>query len=422
MNSRFMPDYPQLRALWLAIFTDVLGMSIILPILPVLAIQYQINAFLLGFLIASNAIFGFIVSPLLGKSSDKYGRKPILLICQIGTIMGFIVLTFSNSLVLLLLARIIDGIFSGQLAVSQAVVSDIAPPQDRGKIMTTIGSAFTFAYIFGPSVGGIIYQGFGILGLGLLAVSISSFNLLYTIINISESHPSKILHKPNWMIATQSAPLIQKTTKSPLDSATSSPETPQSPQSSSIILKKSLLYILILYGVFILVATPFESTISLFSYVQIKISIVEIGLLFSCMAVFQVTFRVVLFKPIHKKLGDTKCILLGFLIYLTAYFFLSFSTSFWYYLFVMMYLTLGAVFTRGILVGFASRIIDERSQGKLMGIITSIENLGQIIGPFIGTYLLLELNSSIYLVILMSFSAIALFLSFGLFRFRLDTK
>ena len=368
MHRRFMQDYQQIRPLILAIFTDVLGMALILPILPVLAVQYQINSILLGFLIASNAIFSFIFSPLYGKLSDQHGRRPVMLLCQVGTLCGFILLCFSKSIWLLLFARIIDGCFGGQVPTSQAIISDQVPPHDRGQLMTVIGGTYTFAYIFGPSMGGFAYQIYGMIGLGLLATIIATFNLVYSSIYLVETHPDKIVQKPSWMEQPQTN--------------TINSQTQSSNSVLSLLNNKSTLYLLGLYALFILTASPFETTISLFSYLHAHFSIAHIGLLFTAMALFQVSFRLLLFTRIHNKLGDAKSVIVGFGIYITAYVFLGFNFGIGFFVFSMCYLTLAAVFTRGIIVSYASQSVDEKSQGKLMGLTTSIENIGQIGGPF----------------------------------------
>ena len=135
--------YSDLKPLWIAVFVDILGFTIILPFLPLLAQEYTTSTLTLGLLLASNAIFGFFFSTIIGKLSDKHGRKPWLLISQAGTLAGFLVMAFSTSLEMLFAARIIDGIFGGQFPIAKAIIGDKVHPKDRGKQMTNIGNAFT---------------------------------------------------------------------------------------------------------------------------------------------------------------------------------------------------------------------------------------------------------------------------------------
>ena len=107
-------EYQKLTPLWIAVFVDILGFSIILPFLPLFIAEFNVSPIVIGFLLSSNAIFGFFFGPILSKLSDKYGRKPFMLISQAGTLAGFIVLIFANNIMLLFIARVVDGIFSGQ--------------------------------------------------------------------------------------------------------------------------------------------------------------------------------------------------------------------------------------------------------------------------------------------------------------------
>lgn len=103
--------YPQLTPLWIAVFIDVLGFNIIIPFLPYFLFLYQTTPFVIGLLLAMNAIFTLFFGPMWGKLSDKHGRKPMFVICHFGTLTGFLILAFSNSMEMLFLSRIVDGIF-----------------------------------------------------------------------------------------------------------------------------------------------------------------------------------------------------------------------------------------------------------------------------------------------------------------------
>ena len=407
-----------MRPLLLAVFTDVLGMCIIIPFLPIFTIQYGIDAFLLGFIISSNAIFGFIFSPILGKLSDRYGRKPCMLFAQSGTLMGFLVFTLSNSIYLLLLARIIDGIFSGQLAISNAVICDVVPPQNRGKQMTTMGGAATFAFIFGPSISGFFYQMYGIFAVGILAMIIASFNILLTAVWLPESHPRRIERKPE--VIAQNNQALQANLAN--NSTAGSPPTQKVERVSSILKNSKTLYILTLFCIVDLAEFIFETTLSLFVFQYHGLSITQIGLVYTSMAIFQVSFRVFLFSPLHKKLGDIKTLIMGGVVYISDFLLMSMNFGFWYVLVLMLYITLGVVFTRGILIGFVSRTVDANSQGKMMGITSSLDSFTQIVGPFIGTFLLMNQTGVFFLLSLVGLSGIAFVMSFRLFRFGFDAK
>ncbi len=402
--SKIKTDYPQLMPLWVAVFVDILGFTIILPFLAPLSQIYTTSPLTIGLLLSSNAIFGFFFGPILGKLSDRYGRKPLLLISQAGTTLGFIILAFSNSLEMLFLARIVDGIFGGQFPISKAVIGDVVAPKDRGKQMTNIGVAFTLAAVLGPGFGGILADQFGIIGPGLAATAISVFTFTFTLVRLPESLPTKIPQRPEWMV--QMEVYLAK-----------HPELKENP---SILKNKNAVYVLALYAFLVLAATTFQTTFSIFGDSRLGLSPTGIGLLFSSMGIFQVVFRKFFFNPIRDRLGDTRTAFLGLGNYILAYFLLSFVLSFWDMMLVLFYISFSGACSRGILNAFASRTADSRNQGKIMGITTSLESASQIFGPIVGSLLLGLSSIFFYSGTLVMFSVIAFGMATRLFKIEVE--
>jgi len=123
--------YPELNNLWIGLFVDILGFYIIIPYLPSLMVIYKTTPLVIGLLLATNAVFSLFSAPIWGRLSDKFGRRPILLIAETGTCSAFLILAFSNSLSLLFVARVVDGIFGGNYPITKAIITDSVPPQDR---------------------------------------------------------------------------------------------------------------------------------------------------------------------------------------------------------------------------------------------------------------------------------------------------
>ena len=131
-----------LLAIFLIVAVDVLGLTIMIPLLPFYAEKLGATPFQVGWLIGAYAACQLISGPLLGRLSDSTGRKPLLLVSQAGTFIGFIVTAFAPNLVVLFLARMIDGATAGNLSLAQAYISDITKPEDRAKSFGVIGIAF----------------------------------------------------------------------------------------------------------------------------------------------------------------------------------------------------------------------------------------------------------------------------------------
>jgi DHA1 family tetracycline resistance protein-like MFS transporter len=147
-----------LLPIFLIVLVDVLGLTIILPLLPFYAEHLGASATVVGLLISSYAFCQLIAGPILGKMSDHMGRKPLLIVSQFGTLIGFIVLAFAGSLSMVFLSRIIDGLTAGNLSLAQAYIADVTTTENRAKSFGVIGVAFGFGFLIGPAISGFLAQ------------------------------------------------------------------------------------------------------------------------------------------------------------------------------------------------------------------------------------------------------------------------
>jgi MFS family permease len=172
-----------LLAIFLIVAVDVLGLTIMIPLLPFYAEKLGASPFQVGWLIGAYAACQLISGPLLGRMSDTTGRKPLLLASQVGTFIGFIITAFAPNLLILFLARMIDGATAGNLSLAQAYISDITKPEERAKSFGVIGIAFGIGFLIGPAVSGILaksdyrYPVFAAAGLSALSILATSLLL-----------------------------------------------------------------------------------------------------------------------------------------------------------------------------------------------------------------------------------------------------
>lgn len=145
-------DFKRIFPIFIIVLIDILGLTIIIPLLPLYATSFGASPTLIGLLAAAYPIMQFIGAPVLGRLSDRYGRKPILVISQIGTFIGFLMLGFANSLIVILLSRIIDGISGANIATAQAAISDVTTEKTRTQGLGLIGAAFGLGFIIGPVI------------------------------------------------------------------------------------------------------------------------------------------------------------------------------------------------------------------------------------------------------------------------------
>jgi multidrug resistance protein len=149
------------KNLWVLVFImiiNALGFGIIVPLIYPFTKQFGINSHTLGLLIASFSIAQFIATPILGSLSDKYGRKPILIICLIGTTISFILFAEARSALMLFAARALDGATGGNISVAQAVISDSTTAKERTKAFGYLGASFGIGFILGPLLGGVLSE------------------------------------------------------------------------------------------------------------------------------------------------------------------------------------------------------------------------------------------------------------------------
>lgn len=142
--------------IFLIMFINMLGFSIILPLLPYYADTFQVNELVIGALVGSYAAAQFMSAPFLGRLSDRVGRRPVLLISVLGTALSFLILGFARSIEVLFIARILDGLTGGNISVAQAYISDITDEKNRTKGMGIIGAALGLGFVIGPALGGLL--------------------------------------------------------------------------------------------------------------------------------------------------------------------------------------------------------------------------------------------------------------------------
>jgi MFS family permease len=144
--------------IFLIVCVDVLGLTIILPLLPFYAEKMGASPTQVGFLVSTYALCQLIAGPILGRMSDHMGRRPLLLVSQVGTLIGFIILAYAHVLWLVFLSRVIDGLTAGNLSLAQAYISDVTRPEERAKSFALIGIAFGMGFLIGPGISGFLVQ------------------------------------------------------------------------------------------------------------------------------------------------------------------------------------------------------------------------------------------------------------------------
>ncbi|MBL8051231.1 MAG: MFS transporter [Anaerolineales bacterium] len=170
----------------LIVLIDMLGFALIVPLLTFFADTFGATPFQTGLLVSSYALMQMISAPILGRLSDKYGRRPVFLISIAGTFIGFLILGFANSLWMLYLSRVLSGLTAGNISVAQAYIADVTDEKNRARGMGMFGAAFGIGFILGPALGGMLSQ-FGFAVPAFVAAGLTFINLLTVYFWLPES-------------------------------------------------------------------------------------------------------------------------------------------------------------------------------------------------------------------------------------------
>jgi DHA1 family tetracycline resistance protein-like MFS transporter len=183
-------DYKRILPIIAIVLVDLMGLSIIIPLMPLFATRFGANPLIIGFLQAAYPAMQFIGTPILGRLSDRFGRKPVLLFSQLGTLAGFILLGFANALCLLFLSRIIDGLSGANMSTAQAAVADSTDEKHRTQGLGLIGAAFGVGFILGPIIAYLVLAASGgdYRAVALTAALFSLASILMTTFLFHETH------------------------------------------------------------------------------------------------------------------------------------------------------------------------------------------------------------------------------------------
>jgi DHA1 family tetracycline resistance protein-like MFS transporter len=367
----------------LSIFVDSLGYIMVLPLLP--GIFYGLGAtdIIIGLSIASNAVMLLGFGPLWGWLSDKYGRKPVLMISQIGTGFAFLLLVFSDSIPIIFAARILDGIFSGQMPTVRAYISDVTTPQTRASQMGKIMAGYTSSMVIGPFIGGVL----------------GAFNWRYPMIFASIlTLISTIL---TYTVLVESMP---EERRRDLKEAKKSRITKD-------FTGEKVREIGIRFGeVFILsvISMIFSTSFSLVLYKRYGANAFIIGTMMAFTAGFIMIYGLFFMKRLIQRVGEKKIFFLGMSIFIGIFLIYPYLNELWMIYMLMIPYGFSAASIGPLISTNITKAIGPNNQGILSGGTTTLQSIAQIISPMIATLLLQIGGITIGLIFLNSYQLIGL--------------
>lgn len=357
-------DNKRLFSIILIVFIDLLGFSLIIPLLPYYAKTFNASATTVGLLLASYAAAQLIGAPLLGRASDKYGRRPILLISVFGTFLGFLLFGFANSLIMLFASRILQGITGGNLSVAQAYITDVTDAKSRNRGLGMIGAAFGMGFIIGPALGGIL-SGISYHIPAFVAAALSFINLLLISLWLTESlTPEKRAQMSGSKPAITFNAFIQALHR---------------PLSGPLLITRFF------YG---LAFAILQSIFSLFVLERFNLTVTATGLVLTYVGVVSVFTQAWLVGKLSQRFADQALIMSGIIV-------MAFGLAAWAFAptVLLMVLSVTPIALSGgllntILSSALTKTVDPQEVGGILGLSTSIESFTRVLSPLLGGYLL----------------------------------
>ncbi len=357
---------PAILFIFITLFLDIFGIGLVVPVLPDLVKEMeggnlQIASHAVGWLVALYALMQFLFSPVLGSLSDRFGRRPVILVSLLGSGLDYLLLAWAPSLWWFFLARVISGITAANYTAASAYIADITPPEERARGFGIIGAAFGLGFIAGPMVGGIL----GEHGLRLpfyVAAGVTLMNWLYGVFVLPESLAKENRRPFHWESAH------------PIKAITALSRWPVVLSLSGVHFLMNLTHTIypslwVLYTGYRYGWTKFEVGVSL-GFVGIMSAVVQAGLA----------------GRIIGALGDRRGLLLGFLLMTVAMIGYGVAPNTWV---IYAFIFLGAF--SGIAGPAAQSIITKtvgpKEQGEVQGALNSIASVAGIVGPVLWTWM-----------------------------------
>jgi DHA1 family tetracycline resistance protein-like MFS transporter len=362
-----MPINKQLIPIFIVVFVDILGFSIILPLLPFYASKVNAVDSLVGPLIASYSLCQFIAAPILGNLSDTWGRRPVLLYSQFGSFVGFILLGLAmhlpHPLAWLFAGRMIDGLSGGNLTVAQAYISDITEPRERAKIFgMIIGVSFGLGFTIGPGLGATIASRYGFDIAAYLAAFFSLSSIIATFLLLPETqHQRDETRARGLAMYTRVVEYLRIAELRPL------------------------------LAVFFFLSLPFTiytTMFALFAKNQLSFDEKQAGYFLALVGLLGVVWQGGLIGPIVRRFGENKSLMIGLVASAAGLYYVVAVDVWWKLIFVAILFSFGHSVSRPSLTSLIAQAAPPNRRGGVFGAMTSIESVTRIIGPVLGGWII----------------------------------
>lgn len=347
----------ELWVLGLIMLINALSYGTIIPLLYPYAARFGITPVTLSFLFASFSLFQFIATPIMGRLSDRYGRKPLLLISIFGTSISLGLFALANSITMLFVARILDGITGGNISVAQAMIADKVDGKQRAKAFGMLGAAFGFGFLLGPAIGGLLSQisltaPFWFASLLALAATIIGY------FKLDESIDKRTIRTQRKEPVFNIKALIQA------------------------LFDPTVGAVLIVSLIAAVVSNVFIIGFNAYSVDILRLTAKRMGIIYTMAGFMSVVMQVAGIKVLLQQFkSKEKIIKVSFLGSFFALLIMSFNLSFAWFVFILFIYMIFHAVINPLISAILSERTNKEDQGLVLGINQSYVSVGQIIGP-----------------------------------------
>jgi MFS family permease len=382
-----------LTPIFLTVLVDVLAMTIVLPLLPYYAQHFGASPLVVTLLAAAFAACQLVSGPVLGRISDSVGRKPTLLVSQMGTFVGFLFLGWANSLWMLFVGRIIDGLTAGNLSIAQAYISDVTEPENRTKAFALIGIAFGAGFLLGPALSGILAHRYGYAAPVFGSAGLSLLSILVT---------WRLLREPS----RRASELKEGGSAGP----DAQPERAGEPRGRFAQIgwffgqPASRLWLLEFLSFSLAFATLIGG-LALFLERRFDFHVEQTGYVFAFSGVVGGSLQGGMGR-IVKRVGEERLVLMGLLFMAAGYAVLAVAFSVPTLLVSVFLGAIGGAVVRPCVTTLITKSVGRTEQGAVLGVSQSITSSSQIVGPLIAGWLIQHGRLTAYAIAAGSFALI----------------
>src|SRR5579862_4655297 len=345
-----------LLIIFLTIFVNLVGFGIIVPLLPFYAETFGASPLVIGLLFAIFSVCQLVAAPVLGDLSDRYGRRPVLILSLAGTVVSFVMMALATSLTILFLARIVDGLSGGNISTARAYVADVTEPKDRARAYGLIGAALGLGFILGPALSGVLAR----VSITAPIWAAATVTLVATVMSwcwLPETVHCAHAGAGDWNPFRYLPALRRRTVVS---------------------------RVLTIDFTYWFAFAVFQTTFALFVAKRFGFNVSTTGYLFAVFGVLGAIIQGGCIRPVVRRLGDKSTFMMGLVFGTFGLIAAALSHSVALFLVALVPLAFGIGFGHPTMASLVSLVGRGDEQGRVQGAASAVESLGRTIGPVWG--------------------------------------